>query len=117
MFEKSFVLVNSEQEDLIRNASLKISLFKCIIIFLSICGLIKLISWIGKFLKFIQRNCNRLVKKMSFTKNLNKNNNKSNINNNSNNNNNKLFKKPDDAYDKLENKRKPRCKCCSTKQN
>jgi hypothetical protein len=120
MFEKSFVLVNSDQEDLIRNASLKISLFKCLIIFLSICGLVKLISWINKFLKFIQRNCNRLIKKMSFTKSLNKNNNNNSINNYNNNNNNnnvKLFKRTDEDHEGLENKKKPKCRCCSTKHN
>ena len=97
---QNLIFINKEQEESIKTASLKFSLFKCLVIILCISGAYKVLSWIRNFFQFIQHNYGKIIKKFSSTKNLNR--------NNSNNNETELSYKPTNITRK-------RCRCCQFK--
>lgn len=104
---KNFILINSDQQDVLKTAAFKIGFFKCLIIFLSIFGFIKVINWIRKLCHFIQKYHNKIMKKISLTRSLNTNNN--------NNNNSKICSKSIQENKYLIEKKNKLCKCCANK--
>jgi len=103
---KNFILINSDQQDVLKTAAFKIGFFKCLIIFLSIFGSIKVINWIRKLCHFIQKYHNKIMKKISLTRSLNTNNN---------NNNSKICSKSIQENKYLIEKKNKLCKCCANK--
>ena len=61
---KNFILINSDQQDVLKTAAFKIGFFKCLIIFLSIFGSIKVVNWIRKLCHFIQKYHNKTDKEI-----------------------------------------------------
>lgn len=103
---KNFILINSDQQDVLKTAAFKIGFFKCLIIFLSIFGFIKVINWIRKLCDLFQKYHNKIMKKISLTRSLNTNNN---------NNNSKICSKSIQENKFLIEKKNKLCKCCANK--